>query len=354
MVKKGAKAIEEDFSDVSTLPELNSLIFTMLLEFKNKERKQQVYDKIKEQWADKVKVITRDEIIDYGKKKLTISEDEDVKDVKKVAKAASEKLFEQFVTARREKKERIAQLTEDAKANATDENPDPQPDIDPNEIDCFFYMPDYPQNCEEAAALNSYKYALNSLIHLEEQPVTVEKKTDPELDKEGNPIEGTEKVIVEEEKIPEGNRIPDEEIEEEKKLIGELKEALKQSEKDSAIRTFIVVKREYNHKIIEPVPAEEGIPEAEFTDENKGFNSIDEIAKEITQNLEKTATNLLKYQKFKKGAQLIPLKVVEPEPESESRLDKEPEEENEEELSKDIAEKGKEAKVKEDKGKFYS
>lgn len=133
--KKPGKAIEEDFSDVPTLPELNSLIFSMILEFKNKDRKAEVLTKLKDTWKDKVKVITRDDIIDYGRKKLTIEDDEDIKNVTKMAKAASEKLFEQFVQARREKKERHDKLYEEAKTKVTEDNPDPKPNIDPNAID---------------------------------------------------------------------------------------------------------------------------------------------------------------------------------------------------------------------------
>lgn len=133
--KKGTKQIEEDFSDVPTLPPLNSLIFTLVMDFRNKERKAQVLEKIKEEWKARVKVVTRDDIVDYGRKKLIIEEDEDVHNTKKVAQAAADKLFEQFVTARREKKERLQKLKEEAKAQATEENPDPQPNVNPNEID---------------------------------------------------------------------------------------------------------------------------------------------------------------------------------------------------------------------------
>ena len=97
------------------------------------------------------------------------------KNIKKVAQAAAEKIFEQFVHARREKKEKIDKLKEEAKATATPENPDPQPNINPNEIDCFLYMPDYPLTYEEASALNSFKYALNALVYIEERPVIIEK-----------------------------------------------------------------------------------------------------------------------------------------------------------------------------------
>jgi hypothetical protein len=35
--KKAPKAIEEDFSDVAELPDLNSLTFSLALDFKNRE-----------------------------------------------------------------------------------------------------------------------------------------------------------------------------------------------------------------------------------------------------------------------------------------------------------------------------
>lgn len=325
--KKGAKAIEEDFSDVPTLPALNTLLFSLVLEFKNKERKQTVLNKIKEHWN--VKVITREDIIDYGRKKLTIQEDEDLKDVDKVAKAASEKLFEQFVTARREKRDRIAKLTEEAKAQATEENPDPKPQLDPNAIDCYFHLPDFPANYKEAAALNRHKYALNTLIHIEERPVIIEKKGQPEIDGDGNPIEGSEEVIMEEEQIPEANRVPEDEINKQKQLIADLKHALKDSAKDSAIRSFVVISKEYNHRIVDAKPAPEGIPESELTEEHKGFNSVNEVANDVKQTLEKTASNLLKYLNFKQNANLIPLKAIRPTPENESRLDDHAEPEHE-------------------------
>lgn len=347
--KKPGKALEEDFSDVPTLPELNSLIFSMLLQFRDKERKQQVLTKIKEEWKDKVRVITRDDIIDYGKKKLTIESDEDAKDPERLGKSAAQKLFEQFVTARREKKDRINQAIEEAKAQATEENPDPKPDIDANKIDCFFHLPDFPATYEEAVALNKNKYALNALIHLEERPVLIEKRGEPELDEDGHPIPDSEQVVMEEEEVPEANRIPEAEIEKQKKLLNGLKQALKDSKKDSALRTFVVIGKEYNHRIVEPKPAEEGTPEGELTEENKGFNSINEMAKDVVQTLGKTASNLLKYTNFKKSANLIPLKVIRPVPERESRLeDNQEEPEPEPEIQEPVKEVAKPpAKVKE-------
>jgi hypothetical protein len=313
--KKNVKAIEEDFSDVPTLPELNALIFTMILDFKNKDRKQEVFNKIKDTWKDKVKVITREDIIDYGRRKLTIAEDEDVNNIQKVAKAASEKLFEQFVQARREKKEKLDKLKEEAKAQATEENPDPKPNVDPNAIDCFFHMPDYPKNDEEALALNSYQYALNTLVYIEEKPATFERKVNPEADEDGNIIEGEEQVIIEEEKVPEASRVPPEESQKLKELLESLQSAVKNSQKESALRTFVVLKKEYIHKVPESI-AEGQEP---ISEEAKQKASIQQ---EVFEDLNKMASNLIKFKKFKLNASLIKLKSVKHLPEEESRLEK--------------------------------
>ena len=319
--KKGAKSIEEDFSDVPSLPQLNSLIFGLALDFKDKERRAQVSAKIKDEWKAKVRTISREDIIDYGRRKLTIAEDVDVNNVKKVAQAAAEKIFEQFVHARREKKEKMDKLKEEVKAQATPDNPDPQPNVNPNEIDCFFYMPDYPLTCEEASALNSFKYALNALIYVEERPVIVEKKLGPELDRDGKPIPDSVQVVMEEELVPAANKVPDEEILKQKKLLEDLKKALKDSAKDTAIRTFVVISKDYNHRIVDPKPAEDGKVEGELSEENKGFNSVNEIAKDVYQTLDKVASNLIKYQAFKANSNFIKLKAVKQQPETESRLE---------------------------------
>lgn len=78
---------------------------------------------------ERVKTLTRDEIVQYGRGKSLIMEpgqaatlphdDPRVKmsDAEQVAKAAYEKLFEMQVMARRTKKERLQKLEDEAKAS---------------------------------------------------------------------------------------------------------------------------------------------------------------------------------------------------------------------------------------------
>ena len=61
-------------------------------------------------------------------------------------------------------------------------------------------------------------YALNAMIYVEERHAIIEKKINPELDGEGNPIEGTEQVVTEEEQVSEANQVPNEESEELKQI----------------------------------------------------------------------------------------------------------------------------------------
>jgi hypothetical protein len=156
---------------------------------------------------------------------------------------------------------------------------------------------------------------------------------------------------MEEEQVPEANKIPEADIEKQKEFLNGLKQALQDSQKDSAIRSFVIISKEYNHRIVEPKPVEEGAPEGEPTEENKGFNSINEMAKDVIQTLDKTASNLLKYTNFKKNANLIPLKVIKPAVEKESRLE---DHQEEPELEPEIQEPVKDAGKPPAKGKDAS
>ena len=73
--KKG-KEEQEDFSDVPTLPPLNSYIFTLLYKnFPRADLREKLQKFVQEKMpADRVKILTRDDIITYGKAKNIILE----------------------------------------------------------------------------------------------------------------------------------------------------------------------------------------------------------------------------------------------------------------------------------------
>lgn len=126
--KKG-QVDQEDFSDVATLPPLNSYLVSLLFNgFFSEETREKAQKYVMEHLAvERVKTLTRDEIIAYGKTKLIILEPTQVatlppddprlklSEADQLAKAAVEKLFELSVHARRAKKERLAKQEEEAK-----------------------------------------------------------------------------------------------------------------------------------------------------------------------------------------------------------------------------------------------
>ena len=127
--KKGAD--EVDMSDLASLPPLNSINFTVLYhKFFSQASREKLQKFVGERFPpERVKTLTRDEIITYGKGKQFILEpgqaqtlpqdDPRVKqtEAEQVAKAAQERLFEMQVMARRTKKERITKLEEEAKTS---------------------------------------------------------------------------------------------------------------------------------------------------------------------------------------------------------------------------------------------
>ena len=173
-------------------------------------------------------------------------------------------------------------------------------------------------------------------------------KLGPELDHDGKPIPDSVQIVMEEEQILAANRVPDEEILKQKKLLEDLKKALKESSKETAIRTFVVISKDYNHRIIDQKPVEEGKAEGELAEENKGFNSVNEIAKDVYQTLDKVASNLIKYQAFKTNSNLVKLKALKPQPETESRLEEGEEQQiPEPEIAKDASKPIDKSKVQE-------
>ena len=112
-----------------TLPPLNSYLFTVLLNaFFSQETKDKLYKYLNDHYPlDKVKTLTREEIITYGKTKQIILEPQvaatlppddprlKMSETEQLAKAAVDKLFELSVHARRAKKERIQKMEEEYK-----------------------------------------------------------------------------------------------------------------------------------------------------------------------------------------------------------------------------------------------
>ena len=172
---KGGKGGDElDLSDLATLPPLNSATFTLLFgRFYSSHTREKLQRYVLDHFStERVKILTREEIITYGKGKQLILEpgqagslpadDPRVKmsEADQIAKAAYERLFEMQVVARRLKKERLQKLEDEAKGSG-------QPlQIDHDLLDVIFHLVDYPQTKEEAIAFSKHNSTLNLVFEV--------------------------------------------------------------------------------------------------------------------------------------------------------------------------------------------
>ena len=128
--KKGADEI--DMSDVASLPPLNFFTFTVLFgNFFSQATREKVQKYMTDHFSqERIKTLTREEIITFGKAKQFILEPGQAQslpqddprakmsEAEQFAKSAFERLFELQVMARRSKKERLQKIEEEAKLNA--------------------------------------------------------------------------------------------------------------------------------------------------------------------------------------------------------------------------------------------
>ena len=121
----------EDFSDLATLPPANIFKFTVICKtFFSLENREKVSKRVLENLVptsgDKIKLLTREDIMTYGRNKGTILDTaalqalpaEDprrlISEEDAIARAAADRLFEISVMIRRAKKEKYAKLEEEA------------------------------------------------------------------------------------------------------------------------------------------------------------------------------------------------------------------------------------------------
>ena len=177
----------EDFSDLATLPPANIFKFTLVhktyfsLENRDKVTKR-VLENLVPTSSDKIKLLTREDIMNYGRGKGTIldtaaiqalpTEDprRQVTEEDAVARAAADRIFEISVLVRRAKKEKYQKLEEEAAAKATEEQPAQPIQMDNDSVDAMIYLQDYPQTKAEAFALARHGYSFNGVFEINEVP----------------------------------------------------------------------------------------------------------------------------------------------------------------------------------------
>lgn len=288
--KKGGQS--EDFSDASTLPHANVFKFTLaqgnFLSLETREKvKHAIRDKLVPSSQGRVQLLTREEIVTYGKSKSIILDatqmaalpaDDARKSLSEndmMARAAADRMFELIVMVRRQRKDRIT-------AAGGDEN-------EPSEaVDGFIYMVDYPQTREENFALSKYSQALNAVFEIEEVPVPVE---------EGEEDENEDKQVEPQTPDSEGERARCAD------LMEAFVSARARCDHRSGLRHLAMLKLPFIN-----APSTYTVTNAEGTQEQKTRSAEDNfVADLISKGIDKYGQYFVQYLKFKKLVTATPL-----------------------------------------------
>ena len=177
----GKKGENEDFSDVISLPQANVFKFTLVHKsyFDQETRdkiKKVITEKLCPTSLDRIKPLTREEILTFAKSK-GIQIDGEARE-EGLARATTDKIFEMTVSFRRQRKDRMAGAEEGT--------------FDQDLVDGFIYLVDYPTTKAEMLALSKYNQGLNAVFEIEEIPKPTEEA------ESGSEEEEVEEVEVEE------------------------------------------------------------------------------------------------------------------------------------------------------------
>ena len=143
------------------MPPANIFKFTLVFKtFFSAESREKVSKRITDNLVptsgDKIKLLTREDIMNYGRGKGTILESaalqalpaEDprrlITEEDAIARAAADRIFEVSVAVRRAKKEKQTKLEEEAAAKATEDSPAQPVQMDTDSVDAMIYLQDYP------------------------------------------------------------------------------------------------------------------------------------------------------------------------------------------------------------------
>ena len=191
------------------MPPANIFKFTLVFKtFFSAESREKVSKRITDNLVptsgDKIKLLTREDIMNYGRGKGTILESaalqalpaEDprrlITEEDAIARAAADRIFEISVAVRRAKKEKQTKLEEEAAAKATEDSPAQPVQMDTDSVDAMIYLQDYPQTKAEAFALARHGYSFNGVFEINEVPKADAEEQDDDEEGEGGSDEDDE------------------------------------------------------------------------------------------------------------------------------------------------------------------
>ena len=173
--KKGGEDV--DLSDLASLPDVTSCLFRVCFSrFKSTAVRTKLQEHVLQNFPEgRVKTLTRQEIIEYGKSKSIIEEGSGSDAAGKavlsyaqmLAQSAADRLFEMKAAARKAKKEKLVKFEEEAAAAAAEAGGAPQKvETDNDIVDVLFHLPDYPSTAAEALAFSQYGQTVNCIFDI--------------------------------------------------------------------------------------------------------------------------------------------------------------------------------------------
>ena len=156
-------------SEIGNYPKAHVTLFQLGFGlFTTSAVRQKLHDHIQKNLSEeRVKTLTRQEISDYGKMKLIISEVESLKTPEQqMAQSAADKIFEMIVHARKAKKDKYTRLEEEATAKASEGQTQELVEMDSNIVDQMIMLVDYPTTQKEYLALSEYGQNINCFFNI--------------------------------------------------------------------------------------------------------------------------------------------------------------------------------------------
>ena len=391
--KTGKK--DDELESVEGLPKSFPFLIQLHYNVANPPTKDLLIQHLETQPDPKCKLMTRTDIIDCGKRKGILTEEDDPENPNPthLAKSAAARLYELQVESMKEKATRYAQIKEKAiadyweakkpkeeeakgkkpppKAQPKKDEP-PPPDLvveyPPDEIDIFVIVKDYPRNEPEAIEFAKERYSLNAIVSIKEgvyvPPPKVEGDESEKKDESQEKIEEKKEEKKEAKKeakkeVKKGGKaedkkedVPHELTEEEKKQLEEAAEKLKEDAKNS--EEFLYMLKKLGKESIRDSPLRDIVKieiEACVNPEDKESSAI--IFREtLVKTLAEFGLSYINYYKYLNGVGITVMDKPTPEVEAkileERRLEeerlKEEEQKRKEEEERKLEEAKKEAK----------
>lgn len=287
-------------SDIASLPKVNICLMAVHYgKFKDSATRLKIQEAVAKSFPEeRVKHLTRQEIVDYGKQKQIIEDGEGTKGLTQhdmMAMAAADKLFEMTVQVRAQKKGRLAKLQEELDAARPESAPN-KLETDNELVDLMFNLVDYPRDRQEAYAFSRYGRTLNCVFEVFEVQENPDGTFPVDL-KEAKEVSGP----TEEEEVKHVAKVH--------QVLSELTQARQNSAKNAPVRDLAVIRVPYcDAELVELKTGDDGEAATNTLSAEQWF--VQSFQRDYIETYAAYFYNFLKFKQTVEINQLMPEKQV--------------------------------------------